>query len=225
MRSDGGSDDGVTDGRMLLIPGGEARAFSVRAGEFVVISDVEGAQVADFIAFRQHSMNEYMSTAHTRAMNGRMSPNIGDIFYSNYRQQMFHLVEDTVGTHDTLFPCCDPMRYELDFGVIGHRNCRDNFVEAFATYGIDYAHVPDPFNIFQNTPLAADGSFGQALEPSSKAGDYIVLLALCDAVVGVSACPQDLTPLCGGKVTDIRVDIRMDGGTDSVLTHTSGQPN
>ena len=44
--------------------------------------------------------------------------------YSNRRQPMFEIVEDTVGRHDMLYACCDPVRYEM-LGAPGHANCRE----------------------------------------------------------------------------------------------------
>jgi uncharacterized protein YcgI (DUF1989 family) len=193
-----------------LVPGGEARSLKVSKNEYIKVIDVEGKQVADFIALRPDLEGEYLSTAHTRAMLGKISPGEGDILYSNYRGSMLLLVEDKVGVHDTLFPCCDPMRYKLDYGIESHRNCRDNFVHAFREMNLGYSQVPDPLNLFQNTPLKQDGSFGEALEPVSKPGDYVIFQALMDLVIGISACPQDQTPLNGWKITDIRAEVYTD---------------
>ena len=116
--------------KVIHIPGGEARSFHIKTGELLKVTDVAGQQVADFIAISLHQKDEYLSTAHTRTMNGRLTVMKGDLLYSNYRQPLLEMVEDTVGVHDTLYPCCDPMRYQLDFGVENHRNCRDNFALA-----------------------------------------------------------------------------------------------
>ncbi len=195
------------DEREIRIPGGEARAFPVYKGEKFKVIDVEGKQVADFIAFRMDNLQEFFSTAHSRSMLGRTTPRVGDLLFTNFRMPIFTFIEDTVGIHDTLFPCCDPNRYVLDFGIEGHRNCRENFVEAFQTEQIEYWRVPDPMNLFQNTPLNQDGSFGDAYEPISKPGDYVIFEALIDCLVGISACPQDMTPLCGWHPSDIHVKV------------------
>ena len=55
--------------------------------------------------------------------------------YSNRRQPMFEIVEDTVGRHDMLYACCDPVRYEM-LGAPGHANCREALTEALAGYGV-----------------------------------------------------------------------------------------
>ncbi|UGB33161.1 DUF1989 domain-containing protein [Metabacillus sp. B2-18] len=192
---------------IIHIPGGEARSFLLKSGELLKVTDVEGKQVADFIAISFHKKDEYLSTAHTRTMNSRLTVMKGDQLYSNYRHPLLEILEDTVGVHDTLYPCCDPMRYKLDFGVENHRNCRDNFAQALEEYNLDYGFIPDPLNLFQNSPLNADGTFANFTEPESKAGDYVVFKSLTDLIIGISACPQDMTPLCGYQITDIKAEI------------------
>lgn len=191
----------------ITVKGGYAECFEVKKGQYVKIIDVEGKQVADMIAINLLNNKEYVSTAHTRMMNNNISIRKGDILYTNYRKGLFLLTEDTVGVHDTLYPCCDPCRYQLDFGVKNHRNCRENFANILDLYGIDYWRIPDPINLFQNAPINNDGSFGDIREPESKVGDYVVFEVLCDSVMAISACPMDVTPLCGWNITDIRVEI------------------
>jgi len=45
------------------------------------------------------------------------------------------------------------------------------------------------------------------LESPSQAGDRLDVRLLVDCVVGLSACPQDLNPTNGGKVSDLGVEI------------------
>jgi uncharacterized protein YcgI (DUF1989 family) len=192
----------------ITVPGGEGRAFFIRKGQYVVIKDIKGKQVADFIAFHAEQRDEFVSTNHTCTMNGRLKLRQDDYLYSNLRNPLLQLVIDTVGTHDLMFPCCDPQRYEWDFGIKNHRNCRENFVSILENYKISYAQIPNPVNIFQNTPIHSDGTIGEAQEPKSKQGDYVVFKALVDLIAAVSACPQDQTPLCGWRITDIGIEIR-----------------
>jgi uncharacterized protein len=46
--------------------------------------------------------------------------------------------------------------------------------------------------------------FGESL---AKPGDVVELLAVLDVIVAVSACPMDLNPISGYRVTDIVVEI------------------
>ena len=196
--------------REVHVPGGYGQSFEVSKGEYIKVTDVEGQQVADLIAINLNNMKEYLSTAQTRIMIGKLSVGKGDALYSNYKNKLFEIVEDTVGVHDTLYPCCDRERYVQGFGVKNHRNCRENFAEVLNQYGIDYSRVPGPVNFFQNTPVNADGTFADFMEPQSKAGDYVILRALADVVIGISACPMDLTPLNAWNITDIQATVSTD---------------
>ena len=51
--------------REILIPGGHGAAFAARAGQLVEIIDLEGQQVADFVAFAERNRTEWLSTTHT----------------------------------------------------------------------------------------------------------------------------------------------------------------
>jgi uncharacterized protein len=180
----------------VLIPGGHGRAFPVEKGQFLEVIDVEGQQVADFVAFAAVDRREWLSTTHTRSSTLRLSLNIGDRLESNWRRPMFEIVRDDVGSHDVITSMCDARRYILDYGVEGHRSCRTNLTEAYEPWGISEWEIPDPFNLFQNAPIHPDRSFGNEIPPG-KAGDKIVFEVLMDAIVGISACPQDLNP-CNG---------------------------
>lgn len=190
----------------LLIPGGEARSLLVGRGQKITVTDVAGKQVADFIAFRQGDLTEFLSPTHTRSILGRLALKVGDNLYTNLRNPLFRVVEDTVGQHDMIFAACDKRRYLLDYGMENHPNCRDNFMEALGGYGLESWRIPDPINIFQNSPLLPDGTFAMA-EPLSEPGDRIVLEVLQDAVVAISACPQDQNPCNGWRVTDILLTV------------------
>jgi uncharacterized protein YcgI (DUF1989 family) len=43
--------------------------------------------------------------------------------------------------------------------------------------------------------------------PESKAGDHILLRAEMPSVIGISACPQDITLTCGQHPTDLLVQV------------------
>jgi uncharacterized protein YcgI (DUF1989 family) len=73
-------------------------------------------------------------------------------------------------------------------------------------YGLSYALVPDPINIFQRVKVTPDGGFENA-EPATVGGDKVTLRAEVDLIVGVSACPQDQNPCNGFNPTDIGVEV------------------
>ncbi len=191
----------------VFIPGGHGSAFPVARGQFLEITDVEGQQVADVVAFAQQDRREWLSTTHTRSATLRLSLEVGDELESNWRRAMFKIVHDDVGSHDVITSMCDERRYVLDYGVEGHRSCRTNLADAYAPWGIADWQIPDPFNIFQNAPIHPDRRFGNEIPPG-KAGDRIVLEVLMDSIVGISSCPQDLNPCNGFNPTPIRARVR-----------------
>ncbi len=191
-------------GRELVIPAGHARMWRMRAGERVTIAQTEGHQVGDLVAFTAADVTEFLSPSHTRRCLGSIRLTRGASLFTNHREPIFDLVEDTVGVHDFLAPACDPYRYRRDFGVAEHRSCRMNFVEALAPLDLPPWRIPDPVNLFQHSPVLPDGGYLSAASPA-RAGDYVTLLARMDLIAACSACPQDLAPTNAGRPTDLIV--------------------
>jgi len=185
-----------------MIPGGHGGAFVVKAGQVLEVIDIEGQQVADFIALSERNRIEWLSTTHTRSSLLRLNLRVGDKLVSNWRNRMFEVIRDDVGMHDLITGMCDARRYEIDYNVTQHRSCRSNFAEALEPWGIKEWEIPDVINIFQNAPILPDRSFGNEV-PTSKAGDKFVMNVLMDVIVGISACPQDLNPCNGFNPTPI----------------------
>jgi hypothetical protein len=153
-------------GRELTIPAGHARLWRMRAGERVTIAQTTGHQVGDLIAFNAADLTEFLSPSHTRRCLSAIRLKAGDSLFTNHREPILDLVEDTVGVHDFLAPACDPYRYRRDFGVEDHRSCRMNFVEVLAPLDIPDWRVPDPVNLFQHSPVHADGRYLSATSPA-----------------------------------------------------------
>lgn len=187
---------------------GQGQAVEVKAGQLLQIQTVQGKQVADFVAFSLGDMGEFVSTAASRSMNMNVVPQLGMTLYSNRRQPMFEIVEDTVGRHDMLFAACDPVRYEK-LGAPGHANCREALTDALTAYGIGFDRIPDPVNWFMNVSIKQRGEL-DIREPLAEAGDYIVLRAVKDVVAAVSACPQDHGATNAGNPTELRIRVYRD---------------
>jgi uncharacterized protein YcgI (DUF1989 family) len=190
--------------REFVIPAGHARMWRMREGDQVTIAQTVGQQVGDFVAFNAADMTEFLSTSHTRRCINSLRITTGHSLFTNHREPIVEIIADTVGVHDILAAACDPYRYRRDFGVENHRSCRMNFVEVLAPLGIPDWRVPDPVNLFQNSPVLPDGSYHSA-ESTARPGDYVTLLARMDLIAACSACPQDLAPTNAGRITDLRV--------------------
>jgi len=197
--------DDVVGGRLAIkarqVRPGQAFALEVKTDQLLQITDVYGKQVADFVAFAAADRGEFLSTAVTRSANSTIMLPKGATLYSNRRTPMFELVDDTVGRHDMLFAACDPTRYE-ELGEPGHANCRTALAEALAPYDVGYDRVPDPINWFMNVAIRQRGEL-EIREPLSERNDRVVLRAMMDVVVAVTACPQDRNPTNAFNPTEI----------------------
>lgn len=196
----------TTQAKTLLVKAGHGLTFEVKTGQRLTISDVDGQQAADFVAVVAADRTEKLSPTHTRRQLGSLFFAVGDALYSSLGRPLLRVVEDTVGIHDANVPACDDTRFTVDFGVDGHRNCLDNMHEGLAHFGLSPFDVPEPFNLFQNGPVTADGRM-RVTDPTSKPGDYITFDVLDDLICAVSSCPQDIIPGNGLKVTDIAITI------------------
>jgi len=101
----------------IRVPGGHAREFEMQQEQFLSIIDLEGKQVADFIAFNKSNHDEKLSPTHTRTSLLSLKFAVGDELRTNFRNPMFEVIEDTVGVHDSLMAACDERRYLVDYGV------------------------------------------------------------------------------------------------------------
>lgn len=88
------------------------------------------------------------------------------------------------------------MRYTLLGHAGPHRNCVANMIEALAALGLKASQIPSPVNIFEKVAIGIDGSL--VIEPPLAArGDFVVIRALMDLVLVISACPMDIVPTNG----------------------------
>lgn len=168
-----------------IVKAGHGFAFKVSKGEQFRFVDLYGEQVVDFCAWVQSTnLTEKLSMAYSRYHLNGVQPAVRECLWTNQDREIFRVVDDTVKVHDMTFMCCNPGLYEKR-GVKDHRACATNIAEAMMPDGLgSWLDVPDPFNIFQNTP-------NYSLKPlgNSKAGDYIQFEALQDCICAVSCCP------------------------------------
>ena len=179
-----------------------SRSGSPRA-HGVEVLNTYGQQVVDTWAFvTDDPAGEWMSMEHSRLHMGRVNPALGDTFVTTRRQPILTLVDDTSGgVHDTLLAACDRYRYE-QLGATGpHANCTENLHAALATLGLAVPATPSPLNLFENARPAPDGTI-EIAPPVSTPGSHVTLRVELDAVIVLSACPQDMAPTNGDGPSD-----------------------
>lgn len=209
------------DGRALpekryTIPAREGRAVRLNAGDRLFILNEAGHQVCDFFALAADIGGahpaEMLSMSHTRTALGKVYVGAGDTLVTNRRRPLIEIVEDTSeGVHDILIACCDAPRY-AQLGAEGyHDNCADNFRMALEAIGVTPVHVPDPFNIWMNIPVAENGCY-RWTPPASAPGDHVTLEAKAPCIAVMSACPQDMTPVNGADTTPASLVFWIESG-------------
>lgn len=181
-------------------------AFEVRTGETIRITDVEGAQVADLVAYNPENHAERLAQNFTRMYNGTTRLGPGGVLYSSLNNPMLRITHDTVGVHDMLYPPCNLVYYSRVYGIEHKTGCRDHLLSALEPFGLALNDVTDPFNIWMNTGLGSDGE-PEIYLPKSQAGTFIELRAEMDLLVAVSACADDLSDCNAGRCTGLRAEI------------------
>jgi aminomethyltransferase len=186
-----------------------ARAYEVKAGEYIQIIDVSGRQMTDFQCFSKRKLDKGLENALdatvTRTLTGRAYPTPGlpsKAFGFDF-EPMVEVIQDTCGRHDAFATACNS-RYYDDAGYPGHVNCSDNFNFALDPYGIAKRRGWEALNFFYNTHMDHSNVI-VADEAWSRAGDYVMVRALTDLVCVTSSCPDDIDPGNGWDPTDIHV--------------------
>jgi uncharacterized protein YcgI (DUF1989 family) len=199
--------------RELIVPARRAEAIRLARGDLVTVFNDQGQQVVDTWAFDAENIHQRMSMEHTRASLLKIVPETGDSLYSNYRQPILKLIEDTSpGVYDTLMPSCDRDRYEQLGCIDYHDNCADNLVDAMREIGFDVVDIPSPFNILMNVPVGSELDLAFE-EPLSRPGDFVKLRAERDVIMVFSSCPQDILPVNGRDRVPVEVRIRIESSS------------
>jgi uncharacterized protein YcgI (DUF1989 family) len=197
---------------MMIIPAGKGKAIELHAGQHARVGLPVGSQVADMFAFALPSLDEVLSTAHTRSCALGLCPKPGNAFYSNQRRAMITLVEDTSpGVHDLLLSACDQARYTLLGHPGPHANCNDNVLCALQEGGWlmpPGASIPNPVNLFEHVAISPDGCI-EIRAPLAKKGDAVTLRADMDLVLVISACPMDIMPTNGNDLKPKPVSLEL----------------
>jgi len=131
--------------KVFMISPRSAKCFIVNKEETIRITDVNGKQPGDFVAFNLEDPSERFSQARTRVENrkSRVTENDTHRTNANPPRVMFTITGDTCGAHDLLYtPCC---RYALTtrFGV-DRDGCLENLAKALADWGIEEREIPTP---------------------------------------------------------------------------------
>jgi len=169
------------------------RALTVTAGQLLRIIDPLGEQVSDIVSFARDDVSEWLSSGRTIDYANTIYLTTGHTLYSNRSRAMWTIVRDTVGRHDFLLTPCSPDTFRIIYGITGHHpSCFENLATALAPFGIAPDTIPTTLNVFMNVEIAPSGEL-RIRAPRSRAGDYLLLRAEMDMIVGVTACSAELS--------------------------------
>ena len=179
--------------------------FALARGRMLKIIDPRGGQVSDLTAFAREDTAEWLSSGRTIDYANTIYLTAGHVLYSNRSRPMFTIVEDTVGRHDFLLTPCSRDTFKLlyDFHEY-HPSCFENLSKHLAPFGVTPDMIPTTFNIFMNVVVLPTGEL-RIDPPPSRPGDYILLRAEMDLIVGVTACSAEKSNNYSFKPIDVEL--------------------
>jgi uncharacterized protein len=201
---------------------GTGKALEIHQGEVIAIEQMEGGQCVDFNCFNLHDYKERLHVGRTRTAHG-IHPTRGDFLWSappRERQMMF-ILSDTARCNDTLFPGCSAYLYESRYGFGAHTNCHDIQSEAQREYGLTPDDVHDSFNFFMNTEVSPLGR-PVIHRQTTKAGDFVELLALMDVLAVPNICGDDVMLNSNFSLKPVRISVRQ--ATEAEIGMVSVKP-
>jgi len=173
---------------MNIIEPRHGTGFVLKKGDKLKVTDIQGEQVSDFFCFMQKDPEDYLSSGRTLDYMSKLFVTTGDTLYSSKSIPMAKIVEDKVGRHDFLLTPCSKDTFSIIYSDKNpHHGCEGNLLRAFGEMGLNLSSMPTTFNVFMNVIINDKGELKVA-PPTSKAGDFIIIEALEDLIVGLTAC-------------------------------------
>jgi urea carboxylase-associated protein 1 len=190
----------------LTIPAGGYWSGIIPAGASIRITDLQGQQAVDSLCYNAADPSERYNAADTMKIAGTIFIGQGSRLFSDMGRVLMTVTEDTCGRHDTIGGCCSAESNRFRYGVPHGPNCRDNFLQGLATFGLGKKDVVTNLNFFMSVPVLPDGAMAIS-DGHSKPGDYVTLRAEIDTLVALSNCPQINNPANGFNPTPVQITV------------------
>lgn len=198
-------------GRTETVLAGDYWLDTIRRGDVIRITDLEGNQAVDTLFFNASNPHERYSAFDTMREQGNLYLSSGSTLLSDDGNPMLTIVADTCGRHDTLGGACagesNTVRYALDKKSM--HSCRDSWllaVNQHDEFGLSKRDITHNINFFMNVPVTPNG--GLTFEDGISApGKYVELVAEMDILVLISNCPQLNNPCNGYNPTPIELAV------------------
>jgi len=188
--------------------------FLLARGQRLRVTDPQGEQVSDLVAFARDDRGEWLSSGRSLDYANTIYLTTGHVLYSNRSRPMFTILADDVGRHDFLLTPCSIETFRIIYGHQGdHPGCFENLVKSLAPFGVRPHDIPTTFNIFMNVDVLPTGEL-KINPPRSRAGESIVFRAEMDLIVGLTACSAEMSNNYAFKPIDFEVLPATDPGKD-----------
>jgi len=186
-----------------IIPARAGWSRQLSRGQVLRLIDLEGRQAVDFLCYNAADPEDRYAAADTMKLNGSIFIGKGTVLYSVNCNPLFTVIDDSCGFHDTIGGCCSAALNRRRYGKPQDPNCRQNFLDQLARYGMGPRDMVANLNFFMYVPVGRDGAMDMG--PSrSKAGDHVDLRAEMDVLAVISNCPQINNPVNDYKPTPVR---------------------
>jgi uncharacterized protein len=190
----------------VIVSAGAPWSGTVRMGEVLRITDLEGQQAVDFLCYNAVEPEERYHAPNTIKAAGTIFLTTGHKLYSDVARPIFTIIDDQFGGHDTIGGCCSAPSNKMLYGVDNCPGCRENFLAALSRHGLGRRDIVPNVNLFMRVPIEGDGRAAIALGVS-RPGCQVALRADMDALAIISNCPQINNPCNNFKPTPIRVQV------------------
>lgn len=173
------------------VPEKKAVSFSVASGERFEVTDPEGGQVADLVAFTDPVTGERFSPKYTYRRENQLRPTVGNRLYTTEGNPILRFVDDDCEIHDLLYAPCNHWVVGEYYGQTEEGGCRENLTEVLDAAGVGEEELQETINIFMKSEISEHEI--RIAEPESDPGDTVVFEAEQDAIIGVAACSGEST--------------------------------
>ncbi len=187
-----------------VVGAGSPWSGRVRKGDRLRLVDLEGQQAVDFLCYSADAPEDRYNAANTIKLNNNIYLGEGSMLWSVRARKLMTIVEDSCGSHDTIYGCCSIEIDDVRFGKNNGNGCQHNFERELAKHGLGAKDVVANINFFMYVPVEESGAVAIA-EGLSRPGDFVDLQADMDVLAVLSNCPESLNNATGFKPTPIRV--------------------
>ena len=190
-----------------IVPAKKSWSGVIKAGDILVITDLEGQQAVDFLCYDANDPADRYSATNTVKVQGNVYVGLNTVLFSDGGTALMTVIEDTVGKHDTVYGCCSNPNNLLRYGIETTESCYSNFEGALAAHGLGKDAIVPNINWFMSVPILDDGSAGVA-NAELKPNSHVLLRAKTDVLAVLSNCPQMHNPCNGYNPSPIKVTMQ-----------------